>query len=238
MFWAEILKVTLIDRYLLPVGIAYLLFYVILKNRIQKFKISGTKITKEQLWHEFSASLLTRILFISITFGIIFARNIGVSKTYTGINSNTDWTYFVFSLVCLFLFHDAYFYWTHRRLHSNKWLRINVHNFHHKSLNPTPLAANSFHPIEAIINGFYLIIAVVIIPIHPMAILIESLASVFLGVYAHLGYEFIPVKIRNSFLGKYIMTATNHNFHHSRFKSNYGFYFLFWDRLCGTLSED
>jgi len=39
-------------------------------------------------------------------------------------------------------------------------------------------------------------------------------------------------------IGKWINTSICHNQHHQYFKGNYGLYFLFWDRLMGTLRED
>lgn len=30
----------------------------------------------------------------------------------------------------------------------------------------------------------------------------------------------------------------NHNLHHQYFKGNYGLYFLFWDRMMGTIRSD
>jgi sterol desaturase/sphingolipid hydroxylase (fatty acid hydroxylase superfamily) len=30
----------------------------------------------------------------------------------------------------------------------------------------------------------------------------------------------------------------NHNLHHQYFKGNYGLYFLFWDRMMGTIRND
>jgi sterol desaturase/sphingolipid hydroxylase (fatty acid hydroxylase superfamily) len=39
-------------------------------------------------------------------------------------------------------------------------------------------------------------------------------------------------------LGKWINTSVNHNQHHQYFKGNYGLYFLFWDRMMGTIRKD
>lgn len=39
-------------------------------------------------------------------------------------------------------------------------------------------------------------------------------------------------------LGRWINTSTAHNTHHARGRYNYGWYFLFWDRIMGTLAPD
>ncbi|MBK6998392.1 MAG: sterol desaturase family protein [Lewinellaceae bacterium] len=58
------------------------------------------------------------------------------------------------------------------------------------------------------------------------------------NVYGHLGYELFPPKMYKHTLGKWLNTSIYHNLHHEKFKGNYGLYFTFWDRLCGTLRED
>ena len=37
---------------------------------------------------------------------------------------------------------------------------------------------------------------------------------------------------------KWINTSVAHNQHHQYFTGNYGLYFLFWDRMMGTLRHD
>jgi len=57
-------------------------------------------------------------------------------------------------------------------------------------------------------------------------------------VYGHLGWGLNPKKFHKSRLGRWINTSVAHNQHHQFFKGNYGMYFLFWDRIMGTLRED
>jgi hypothetical protein len=35
-------------------------------------------------------------------------------------------------------------------------------------------------------------------------------------------------------VGQWIITASHHQRHHEIYKANYGLYFRFWDRICGT----
>ena len=35
-------------------------------------------------------------------------------------------------------------------------------------------------------------------------------------------------------LGGWLITASHHQRHHEQYGCNYGLYFRFWDRLCGT----
>jgi lathosterol oxidase len=50
--------------------------------------------------------------------------------------------------------HDAYFYWTHRWMHEWNGLK-NIICGIISSRVPTPLAAYSFHPVEAIVQGLF-----------------------------------------------------------------------------------
>ena len=58
------------------------------------------------------------------------------------------------------------------------------------------------------------------------------------NVYGHLGYELFPRKTYTHALGRWLNSSVYHNLHHERFHGNYGLYFTFWDRLCGTLRTD
>lgn len=52
----------------------------------------------------------------------------------------------------------------------------------------------------------------------------------------HLGYELLPRSLAGHRLFGWLNTATSHNQHHRAFRTNYGLYTLFWDRLMGTVN--
>ena len=58
------------------------------------------------------------------------------------------------------------------------------------------------------------------------------------NVYGHLGWELYPKNFHKTRIGKWINTSVAHNQHHQYFKGNYSLYFLFWDRIMGTLRKD
>ena len=150
----------------------------------------------------------------------------------------SDWSalplwYAPLSVLLYLLAHDAWFYWTHRWMHRPRPFRI-VHAVHHASRPPTAWAAMSFHPLEAITGAVVIPVLVFVIPIH-FAMLGAVLAIMtVMGVTNHMGWEMFPRRMVNSPLGDWVITASHHQRHHEEYRCNYGLYFRFWDRLCGT----
>ena len=105
---------------------------------------------------------------------------------YTEID-NYGVSYYIFSTILLIVIHDIYFFITHKMMHHRKIYPI-VHKIHHLSTNPSPWAAFSFHPIEAIVQIAWIPIVVMVLPIHHSSILILSIFMMVFNVAGHLGY--------------------------------------------------
>ena len=56
----------------------------------------------------------------------------------------------------------------------------------------------------------------------------------FFGVTNHMGWEIFPRRWIEGWFGRHVISASHHHVHHERYLSNYGLYFRFWDKLCGT----
>lgn len=150
----------------------------------------------------------------------------------------TDWSdfplwYAPLSLLWYLLAHDAWFYWTHRLLHRPRLFRI-AHAVHHASRPPTAWAAMSFHPIEALTGAVVLPVLALLIPIHAAMLGVVLAIMTVMGVTNHMGWEMFPPRLVHSRLGQWLITASHHHRHHEEYRCNYGLYFRFWDRLCGT----
>ena len=134
----------------------------------------------------------------------------------------------------LFLFaHDTWFYWTHRLMHRPRWFRL-AHAVHHASRPPTAWAAMSFHPIEALSGAVVIPALAFLIPIHVAVLALVLTIMTVMGVTNHMGWEMFPRALVHSRVGHWVITASHHNHHHEQYRCNYGLYFRFWDRLCGT----
>ncbi|KPF77637.1 sterol desaturase [alpha proteobacterium AAP81b] len=136
--------------------------------------------------------------------------------------------------VALYLFlHDSWFYWTHRWMHTPRLFK-HVHAVHHASKPPTAWAAMSFHPWEALSGALLIPALVFVIPIHWSALAVVLTVATVMGVTNHMGWEMFPASWVEGWFGRHIITASHHEAHHARYNCNYGLYFRFWDRVCGT----
>jgi sterol desaturase/sphingolipid hydroxylase (fatty acid hydroxylase superfamily) len=109
-----------------------------------------------------------------------------------------------------------------------------LHADHHASQPPTAWAAMSFHPGEALTGAFVVPALVFILPLHAGVVLCVLLVMTVMGVSNHMGWEMFPARLVHGRAGDWLITATHHQLHHDRYRCNYGLYFRFWDRLCGT----
>jgi Delta7-sterol 5-desaturase len=156
----------------------------------------------------------------------------GWTRIYTDATAYPLW-WLPVSVLLYLLAHDAWFYWTHRLMHRPRLFRL-AHAVHHDSRPPTAWAAMSFHPVEALTGAVVIPSLVFLIPIHAAALGIVLGIMTFMGVTNHMGWEMFPRAVVHGPLGKWLITASHHQRHHEQFRGNYGLYFRFWDRLCGT----
>ena len=219
-------------RYLLFAGGAYLFFYVWKRRQWLARRIQPRFPTSAQIRQEIGYSLLTAGIFAAIFLLVFAARKAGLTRIYADVHQY-GWGYLALSIGLLVLLHDTYFYWTHRLMHHPRLFRY-VHRVHHLSHNPSPWAAYAFHPLEAIIEAGILPLAVLALPVHPLALLIFGLYTLTFNVIGHLGYELLPPRLHGHWLGRWQNTSTHHNLHHQLTKGNYGLYFNFWDTWMGT----
>ncbi len=236
--WEIWKRVIVIDflRYFIPASVFYLTFWVILKKHLAHKFIQSKWPSAKKLWGEFKYSISTVIIFAFIGVGVVTAKNQGHTMIYNELGAYGYW-YLPVSFVIMVVFHDFYFYWTHRWMHHPKIYR-HVHKVHHHSTNPSPWAAYSFHPLEAVVQALVFPILVFTIPVHPRIAFLFLLYMILRNVWGHLGYEFLPAQFIKSKWLNWNTSTTHHNLHHEQFHSNYGLYFTWWDKLMKTEHRD
>lgn len=225
------------SRYLLLSGIAFFLCYVLLRRVIAAKKIQQRFPKFSDYAREIFFSLLSIFILAFIPTFIFNTPQIAKHTFFYKDIHQHSMVYFVMAFPLMAVMHDTYFYWAHRFMHHPAVFKM-VHLVHHKSTNPSPFAAYAFHPLEAVVESGIFLIFVFTMPVHLFHLLFFFLFMIIYNVYGHLGWELYPKGFSKHWLGKWINTSVSHNQHHQYFKGNYGLYFLFWDRLMGTLRED
>jgi Delta7-sterol 5-desaturase len=179
----------------------------------------GPQIRREIIWSLASAAIY------GVPAGIAAwgLQNAGWTKIYGQVHAYPLW-YLPLSVMLYLFAHDTWFYWTHRLLHRPWWFK-KAHAVHHESRPPTAWAAMSFHPWEALTGA---------IPIHIGALGLVLAIMTIMGITNHMGWELFPRFIVHGSLGRGLITATHHQKHHDNYRGNYGLYFRFWDKICGT----
>jgi lathosterol oxidase len=223
-------------RYFVLAGIPFILFYKLLSNWYKRSKIQTRAAGKDDFVREILHSLQTTAVLAVIGYLALYTPLKSHTLIYSDINTFPLW-YIPISLVLSLVIHDTYFYWMHRLLHHKRLFKF-THLLHHRSTNPSPWTSYSFHFIEAWTEGAVLIVIVLILPIHPLTIMLFTVTGFIINVYGHLGYEIAPKWFRKTFLFEILNTSVHHNLHHSKFKGNYGLYFRIWDRLLKTEHPD
>lgn len=212
-------------RYLATSGL-----FALITNRVRPGYHAklGSQIRREVLWSLGSAAIY------GIPAGIIAWgwQEHGWTRIYSDWGAYS-WWYLPLAPLIYLTAHDSWFYWTHRWMHQPRPFRI-AHAVHHASRPPTAWAAMSFHPWEAITGAVVIPVLVLLIPIHVAMLGFVLLVMTIMGVTNHMGWEMFPRSLVHSPLGSWLITASHHQRHHEEYRCNYGLYFRFWDRLCGT----
>ncbi len=220
-------------RYVLMAGIAFLAWYGRRGTSRRSGKLQPAMPRGAQIRREIAYSAMAVLVF-GLVNGVIFGYGIVPhTQVYWDI-AQYGWAYFWLSIPLMILVHDAYFYWTHRLLHTQALFRT-FHGVHHLSTNPTPWTSYAFHPLESVVQALGVVLIMFIMPTQPWAILIFQTISTAVNVHGHLGYDLYPRGWPQHWLGRWINTSVAHNTHHDKPRYNFGFYFLFWDRWMGTL---
>ncbi len=154
---------------------------------------------------------------------------------YRDVATHGGWAYFAFSILLMLGLRDTLFYWSHRAMHARPAFRF-THRSHHLSTNPNPLTSYAVSPVESLFDTVLpFVLILFLVPKHPVAYALFLWIDAGVAVYGHMGIEIFPRGTSRHWLGRWINTPTAHNWHHATARHNYGFHFLVWDRLMGTV---
>jgi sterol desaturase/sphingolipid hydroxylase (fatty acid hydroxylase superfamily) len=230
----------ILGRYFFIAGGTYWLFYGLLGKFLAHRSLrSETSSTTKDI-SALSKSIY-RDIKMSILSGVIFALGAALIMTeydqektllYGDLEHYGFW-YLGISFLAVLILQDGYFYFLHRLFHHPllfKW----IHSGHHRSVVPTPWTSFAFDLPEAFIQALFFCCIVFIIPLHFLTLISLLVTMTISSVWTHLGLEIFPSSFSSHWLGKWLIGSTNHAVHHRRHTVNYGLYFTFWDKYCGT----
>ena len=144
--------------------------------------------------------------------------------------------YLLLSFFILLFLQDTYFYFTHRMLHI-PFLYKKIHQVHHKSKAPSTNAAFSHHPAEKFIELLFYPLIILIIPLHPGALITFLTYSTITNFIGHSGFEIRKIPSIGKHHNKYMATTVFHEMHHRYPNKNFGLYLTFWDRLLSSTDK-
>jgi sterol desaturase/sphingolipid hydroxylase (fatty acid hydroxylase superfamily) len=228
------LTILIVDflRYALAAGAVWWVVNVMLRRHLAGRRILDATPAPGQVRREITYSVSTVVIFAANGLLVWLLIANGTVEVYADVQRH-GLAWWWASLALIVVAHDAWFYWTHRALHHPRWFRA-VHGRHHASLHPTPWAAYAFHPVEAVVQAMFLPLFLLAVPVHTGVLGVFLLHMILRNAIGHCSHELLPWRwTPRGWLG-WMTPVSHHHFHHARNRGNYGLYFTWWDRLCGT----
>jgi sterol desaturase/sphingolipid hydroxylase (fatty acid hydroxylase superfamily) len=174
-------------------------------------------------------------LVFAVTGALLLAAQAGGHTRLYAEPLRYGWWYLGLSYLLVLVLQDAYFYGLHRLCH-RRWLYRWCHQGHHHSRRPTPWTSFAFDPAEAVLQALFLVVVVLMLPLHTITLLAILTTMTIWAVVNHLGLERLPIAFPHHWLGRWFIGPAHHAIHHQRHDRHFGLYFTFWDKLLG--SED
>lgn len=222
-------------QYLLIGGLPFFFFWKVVPNWSQKRLVQPRLPTRQDIKREVGLSIATIVVTTVLILPFLNHRNTSLTSVYLPPDQY-GWLWFGLSFPFLFLVHDTYFYWMHRLLHL-PWVFKHIHHYHHQSINPTPLAAFSMHPLQGALEIGWAVVVLAFVPINLYVYLTFALISTMFNVHGHLGIEIYPLRWHKYLIMKLANRPTFHSHHHLYGDENFGYYSTLWDRIMRTFKD-
>lgn len=224
-----------LKRYLVAVGLAFAAIWCLRRLRdARRAPLQPGRTGWPQRRRELLLSLSTLVIGAAVV-PVMMVFGWSPQRAFYADIDTHGWVYFGLSVLLMMAVRDTLFYFSHRAMHHRAVFRF-FHRSHHRSVKPNPWTGYAVHPLESLFDAVLpTLVILFLVPKHPVAYLIFLWIDVVYAVYGHMGIELYPRGFSRHWLGRWINTATAHDAHHATGKWNYSYYFLFWDRVLGTL---
>jgi Delta7-sterol 5-desaturase len=227
-------------EYLIVSMVFFGLFWLLLHRFFKQRQLSRRRWPRlSQVSRELLFSFCAQFTMLGVGAWLAFGETAMNANMYLKI-ADYGWVYFTAVTFLLFAVDDTIFYWTHRAMHHPRLFRT-FHRVHHESTDPTPFTSYSFHPLEAAVQAIgplALIPLLMVLPWHPIALVIYAFGNLLFNMIGHLGYEVYPANWNRIPVLRWKTPALHHYLHHQVVGGNYALYFRWWDKWCGTEIKD
>lgn len=230
-----LLAIIVFLRYLIFSGAYHFFFFKLFKKTFQNRFLSKKKQKQKQLFKEIYWSAISGLIFGIFMIFCYYLFTVNATLIYEDVFKYNIW-YIPVSVFLFLFFQDTYYYWAHRWMHNPKVYK-HLHLVHHKSIHTSVWTSFSFHPLETILQAFFLPLIICILPLHFYAIIAVLGIMTISATINHAGVEVYPSGKFGKWFQSIFIGATHHDKHHTKFNYNYGLYFTFWDRLMKTEFE-
>jgi Delta7-sterol 5-desaturase len=222
--WVGLLVATTVFSLLLYFTIASLSYYVYFVRGRDRFRPSHgeSQIGPAILWSIYG---LVGNAFLILPLQLLIVH--GYFPLYEEIASY-GWPYLLVSCIGALVFAETCIYWIHRALHT-RFLYRTLHVYHHRFREPMPYASFAFHPLDSFALSLPYHVYALVVPMYDWAYLALFVFSMLWSLMIHDQVRWVPFRFVND--------TGCHTAHHWYVRYNYGNYFTFWDRLCGTYFE-
>ena len=191
-----------------------------------------TQRTQRPSGHDIALTLGSSWIFALAGVVVIQADGLGLTRLIH--EPGSPWWLAPLEFVAVLLLQDTLFYGLHRLMHHRlcyRWL----HQGHHHSRHPTGWTAFAFDAGEGLLQAGFLVGVVFLIPLQSATLLALLLTMSAWAVVNHLDPAQQGGAPLSERLGRWLIGPTHHGLHHLRPGRNFGLYFTFWDRICGTV---
>ena len=219
-------------RYLAVAAGMYVLLWRRGEPRLRAHRLNTRAPTRTGVLHELRASLVSSPIYALPAAAAWVAYRHGHGLLYADPRRYPLW-WLPASAVIYLVVQDSYYYWTHRVMH-HPALFAWAHRSHHLSREPTPFASFAFDAAEAAATAWVLPALTFLVPLNIGVALGLLTLMTLSSLMNHCGFELWPQAFVRGRVGRWLITASHHSLHHTRFRCNYGLYFRAWDRWMGT----
>jgi lathosterol oxidase len=227
LFWGITFLAIILGRYFLMAGLTYWWLYVHRASQATVRKPSAQAIATD-----IRLSVQSAAVFAVASAAVLHLQNLGLTRLYNAPDQHGLW-YIGVSYGIVLILQDGFFYATHRLSHHPIFFHW-MHRGHHRSGQPTPWTSFAFDLPEALLQALFLMLLVMVLPLHPITLVAVFTTMTVWAVVNHLGLDHLPHWFPHHWLGRWLIGPAHHALHHRRGDHHFGLYFTFWDRILGT----